>query len=380
MEHYDVIIVGAGPAGSTCAAILTRAGFHTLILERGILSRTKLCAGWITPDVFELLEITPKLYRGDGTVQQRVLAPIRRFVVWDSDNLGQLCDYHKPVSYGILRAEFDGFLASRCGARIIWEHKVSSIKRQSENWVVDNKFCAPMLIGAGGHFCPVARTFKASSPQEKAVGCMEAEFDLSEYPDIFEIPYPNTPELLFCDDLNGYGWFFHKEKVVNIGIGRYSGKNVRHHLQKFLNRLGSQGRIRQPELIKKSVFKGHAYKLHRLHPRRRVYDGAMLIGDSAGVAYNISGEGIRPAIISAKLAAQTLISAQGVYDQERLKSYLRGLDNALGAPYTGIKKALWDRIPASAARTLAGRMLGSKKFVKEVVVDRLFLRASGQWM
>ena len=48
MERFDVIVVGAGPAGSTCARFLVQAGWRTLILEKTVFPRKKVCAGWIT--------------------------------------------------------------------------------------------------------------------------------------------------------------------------------------------------------------------------------------------------------------------------------------------------------------------------------------------
>ena len=57
MERFDAVIVGGGPAGSTCARHLHRAGLHVVVLDRAVFPRDKVCAGWITPPVISLLEL-----------------------------------------------------------------------------------------------------------------------------------------------------------------------------------------------------------------------------------------------------------------------------------------------------------------------------------
>jgi len=62
----DALIVGGGPAGSTCARFLTRAGWHVVVIDRARFPRDKVCAGWVTPGVFRLLELDPEAYRATG--------------------------------------------------------------------------------------------------------------------------------------------------------------------------------------------------------------------------------------------------------------------------------------------------------------------------
>jgi len=62
METVDVIVVGGGPAGSSCAARLVQAGASVLVLDRVEFPRTKLCAGWITPEVVADLNLDMKVY------------------------------------------------------------------------------------------------------------------------------------------------------------------------------------------------------------------------------------------------------------------------------------------------------------------------------
>ena len=61
-QHFDTIIVGGGPAGSSCAERLVQAGAQVLVLDREDFPRLKLCAGWITPEVVEDLNLDVTAY------------------------------------------------------------------------------------------------------------------------------------------------------------------------------------------------------------------------------------------------------------------------------------------------------------------------------
>jgi flavin-dependent dehydrogenase len=103
-------------------------------------------------------------------------------------------------------------------------------------------------------------------------------------------------------------------------------------------------------------------------------DAALLIGDAAGLAYARSGEGIRPAIESGLLAAQTIIAADGVYDRDHLAPYARRVESRFG-PRTQTASSLPHLLPQWLARMVVGRLLASKWFVRHVVLDRWFLHA-----
>ena len=59
---WDAIMVGGGPAGSTCASVLIRNGIKTLLLDRAIVPRVKLCAGWVNTQIWDGLEMQAKDY------------------------------------------------------------------------------------------------------------------------------------------------------------------------------------------------------------------------------------------------------------------------------------------------------------------------------
>ncbi len=72
MNEYDALIVGGGPAGSTCARALRQAGWNVLVIDRARFPRDKVCGGWLTPEVFQLLDLDPAAYRNAGLTFQEI--------------------------------------------------------------------------------------------------------------------------------------------------------------------------------------------------------------------------------------------------------------------------------------------------------------------
>ncbi|HEY7058153.1 MAG TPA: FAD-dependent oxidoreductase, partial [Vicinamibacterales bacterium] len=70
MTTCDVLIVGGGPGGSSCAWALARAGVDVVVIDRARFPRDKICAGWITPPVIDALELDPTAYAGAGLTIQ----------------------------------------------------------------------------------------------------------------------------------------------------------------------------------------------------------------------------------------------------------------------------------------------------------------------
>jgi hypothetical protein len=98
----------------------------------------------------------------------------------------------------------------------------------------------------------------------------------------------------------------------------------------------------------------------------------LLVGDAAGLAHARSGEGIRPAVESALLAANAIVAARGDYRGERLAAYDEALARRYGArSAAGGAGAL---LPAGLKRALAQRLLRREWFVRHVVLDRWFLQ------
>ncbi len=347
MDACDVLIVGGGPAGSSCAWGLRNSGLDVVILDKQIFPRDKICGGWITPAVLAQLEIDPAEY-----ASQHLLQPITSFRVGRIGGPAVETAYGEPVSYGIRRREFDDYLLRRSNARLMLGTALSRLERSGAEWVANNQMRARVLIGAGGHFCPVARLVGGKKPGEPAVVAQETEFEMDPSQRAACRVQSETPELYFCPDMKGYGWCFRKGNVMNIGLGRADPHTLTAHVADFLQFLKSSGRIS----FEVPPMHGHAYLLEGTSTRTIVGDSVLLIGDAAGLAYPQSGEGIRPAVESGLSAAKDILA------------------NCLSDYRPTPKQQLWRHIPSPVIGVAARLLLTTNWFVREVVLNEWFLQ------
>jgi len=365
MDRCDVLIVGGGPAGSSCARALRHAGLDVIVMDKAVFPRDKTCAGWITPAVIDLLDLDVEDYR-----QLHVFQPITDFRTGLLDGPMLETHYDHAVSYGIRRCEFDDYLLRRSDARLHLGEPVEQLERGASGWVVNAALEAPMLIGAGGHFCPVAHLLGADVGHgELAVKAQESEFEIMPAQRAACMSKPGVPELYFCKDLKGYGWCMRKGDFLNIGLGREGDHGLSRHVSAFRDFLVAEGRI--PADLKPR-FKGHAYLLYQHAQRRLLDEGVLLIGDAAGLAYTQSGEGIRPAIESGLLAAATILQARGSYSRATLEPYPAGLQSRFG-PRGARDWSAW--LPMRMKSRIAERLMNNRRFVQRVFLERWFLHA-----
>jgi geranylgeranyl reductase family protein len=366
MNTCDVLVVGGGPAGSTCAGKLRLAGLDVLLLDSEVFPRDKPCAGWITPQAVEALEIDKEEYcRG------RVLQAISGFRTGLINGPETVTDYGSTISYGIRRREFDHFLLQRSGARQLLGERVSTLERRGSGWLVNGRITARLVVGAGGHFCPVARLLGARIGREEVIAAQAMEIAMdTEQERLCPLP-ADMPALFFCRDLKGYGWIFRKGRFLNIGLGRMDRNHLGRHTRDFCTFLRERGYMPAGA---GGTFRGHAYLLFgRQGGRRRVAEGALLIGDAAGLAYPRSGEGILPAIESARLAADSILAASGDYRRDNLEPYAAALDARFGSGCELPSSPL----PSALLRFMGARLLSSRCFTRHVVLDRWFLHNHG---
>ncbi|HVN32509.1 MAG TPA: NAD(P)/FAD-dependent oxidoreductase [Thermoanaerobaculaceae bacterium] len=305
MRTAEVIVVGGGPAGSTCAWTLARAGKECLVLDAKMFPRIKPCAGWTSPRVFETLGIAPGSYPHGLTRLDRIHFHFRGVRV--------------PIAtrqLAIRRWEFDEWLLRRAGVQVV-QHRVQEIARHDDGFDIDGRFRCRLLVGAGGTACPVYRgLFAEADPRSPASLIVALEAELS-----CRAPDPEC-HLWFLDrGLPGYSWYLPKEGgFVAIGVGGIATRvrragGIRQHWEQLLQRLARLGL----EVGSECTPRGYAYHLRRGTPAVQ-QDGAFLIGDAAGLATVDMGEGIAAAVRSGILAAHA-ISTGAPYTVRSLPRY-----------------------------------------------------------
>lgn len=298
MEYAETIIVGGGPAGSSCAWNLNRHGKEVLILDKQVFPRLKLCGGWITSKLMESLEFTPEDYPYSILkLKTKIYLGFLPFALSELPT--------RWTNYSIRRIEFDSWLLERSGATIK-THQVKTIEQEQDYYVIDGKFKCKYLVGAGGTSCPVRRIFFPDQRQKKQeIVVLEKELN---YPQRDEF----THLFFFQHGLKGYSWYVPKGNgYVNIGLGGYrfyfeqSGLNIHTHFQWFLETLVKFSLLDQ-QIAQELKPSGYGYYLFSNQGEIKK-NNCFLIGDSAGLATIDLGEGIRPAVESGLFVAEEIL-------------------------------------------------------------------------
>jgi flavin-dependent dehydrogenase len=293
MRTADAIVVGGGPAGSTCAWKLREAGLHVLVLDKAAFPRTKLCAGWVTPQALHDLELDPADYP-------------HSFMTFDALRLHFkfLSIAPRTRQHSIRRYELDEFLLRRAGVEVV-EHKVKNVREDRGDFVIDEAFRCRFLIGAAGTACPVYRNlFHDINPRASTlqIATLEQEF-------AYDWQDPTCHLWFFDDGLPGYSWYVPKANgFINVGLGGIADRlkaqdgHLRDYWRQLTTKLGKRG------LVLYDDYRPTGYSYYLRGDVDRVREGnACLVGDAAGLATRDMGEGIGPAVESALLAARSIV-------------------------------------------------------------------------
>ena len=364
VRSCDVLVVGAGPAGSSCAWALRDSGLDVLLIDRCEFPRHKTCAGWITPPVATALSLDLEDYGRTRTLQP--ITGFRTSILGERDVETR---YDSVVSFGIRRCEFDEYLLRRCGASALEGQPVDSIERVGTEWLINGALRTQMLVGAGGTHCPVARLlFPDDDVKGLLVTAQEVEFEAPSADLEQGTVRGDTPELFFCDDLTGYAWCFRKGSFLNIGVGRVNAHDIPQQMTDFCRFLQDTGRVCTSIPDRRH---GHSYRLHEGLPRPLTHDSVLLIGDAAGLAYPQSGEGIQPAIESGLLAAAVIAACteRSDFSLAALAAYEHQIERRFGP------RRHPSHLPLSASwlRRAAACLLTNHWFSRHVILDRWFL-------
>jgi menaquinone-9 beta-reductase len=316
---HDAIVVGGGPAGSTAARFLRRGGARVAVIDRAAFPRVKLCGGWLSRTFWDALEIPPREYPG------QLLEWSTCHVRYGGDDRAIACR-----GWFVRRVELDDFLLRQSGADLHLETSVKDISRDADGvWTVAG-LRARHLIGAGGTYCPVARLLAPPRPND-AVGVQEHEFRADRASvGRTRIGADGEPELYLHDDLRGYSWNVAKTDWINVGSGTVDAHEVRAAWARARMHFLAAGHIPAESLpdLEPRAMKGYTYYLYHpahLDSAARVAPGGdggvYLVGDSLGLAHPLTAEGILPAVISGRIAAEAILDGTPASYPERLAAH-----------------------------------------------------------
>ncbi|NMB12868.1 MAG: geranylgeranyl reductase family protein [Firmicutes bacterium] len=294
---YDCIVVGAGPAGSTAATQLAQDGVRVLVLEQDTLPRYKACAGAVSGRATGLLTLD------FSSVVEDVIHKVK--VRWANADTAPIEYVSKtPIAYLVMRTSFDQLLvqeAITAGAIIHDGEKVQAIDLQPEHVAVQtthSTYKAATLIGADGAVGIVARQSGLYLAKSSGIAL---EIEASVPPDQLA-KWKNTVLVSYGIPRHGYGWLFPKSQHLSLGMGTFSPRR-REFVSDFSAFTDSLGIPWEWQDLK-----AHPIPLGG-RDRRFCLPRLLLVGDAAGLADPLSGEGIAHALHSGLVAADSVLAS-----------------------------------------------------------------------
>jgi len=307
---FDVVIVGAGPAGSTTAKCLLdqHPDVRVLLVDKARqFPRDKPCGGFVDA---KLLQAFPYLRGREGNFVESESALA---VLHSPDLRHQVAGHTRMLA--VLRSTFDAYLmglAQQAGAQIATNRQVNEIGVDGNAATVEftdgGRLTAFAVVGADGASSLVARRsglHEAWRPHEICKTVMK-EFPVE--PDfILEQCGPERPVHLYLqfNGLPGYAWFFPKAYHINVGVGCFASVPVKLiDYFRLLVRLLQRWEMLPPAVTTEDV-KGDICPTRGPLSTTQT-NRVLLVGDAAGFVSPATGAGIVPGMVSGRLAAETL--------------------------------------------------------------------------
>ena len=333
-----VAVVGSGPAGSSAAEVLAKAGIETYLFERK-LDNAKPCGGAIPLCMVDEFDLPPEI------IDRRV----RKMRMISPSNVEVDINIEKEGEYiGMCRREvLDGFMrnrAAKLGAKLIngTVNKLDSPTSANQPYTVHyadlsngspqgemKSLQVDVVIGADGANSRIAKAIDAGD-YNYAIAFQER----IRIPDEYMEYYRERAEMYVGNDVSTdfYAWVFPKYDHVAVGTGTMKVN------QASIKKLQAGIRARAAHrLVGGEIIKVEAHPIPE-HPRpRRVVGRVALVGDAAGTVTKSSGEGIYFAAKSARMCAETIVefsnSGARIPTEADLKVYLKRWDQKYAMTY-----------------------------------------------
>jgi menaquinone-9 beta-reductase len=362
-RRADVIVVGAGPAGSTAASYLAQAGVDVLLLEKAAFPREKVCGDGLTPRVVRQLTRMGIDINGVGWIKNRGLRIVggghRLEIPWP--------DLAKYPSYGLVRTrlDFDETLAhhaQKLGARLhestavtgpVLDQATGRIVGVTARPVHDNGrksgeehiYHAPIVIAADGNSSRLSLAMGLPKRDNRPLGVAVRTYYTSPRHD--DDWLESWLELWEGETGNGtllpgYGWIFGVgDGTVNVGLGilntsmAFQRVDYKDLLGRWLDHTPEEWGLREPN--RTQPIRGAALPMG-FNRKPHYARGMLLVGDSGGMVNPFNGEGIAYAMESGEMAADVITQALSrTTDSGReraLNSYTSALDTRYGGYFT----------------------------------------------
>ncbi len=309
---YDVVIVGAGPSGSTAAKNLAENGKKVLIIDKQKFPRDKPCGGAIPTRVMKQFpyveEFIDSISYGSYTHSSSLKYTLK-FV------------REKPLLATVIRKDFDDGLvklAVNAGAMFLNSKTVKDVTTQKDKAVLllddEEKIEAKIVLGCDGMRSIVAEKTNLCKKMDDICICVVQEQPMSTQQLQKYFTDKKIVHLFIkTQGIAGYGWVFPKKKHINIGMGQFESAvdsskarpNLKKSYKKYVELLKEKKML--PKDFPIENVKGGTLPVF---PLKKTYSDRVLIcGDAAGFINSITGEGIYYAMASGKMAANVALES-----------------------------------------------------------------------
>lgn len=357
MTDWEVVIVGAGPAGSAAAFELARLGRRVLLLDKATLPRVKPCGGGVPAQVAAWFP-----FSFEPVISARVVRA--RLTFHGAEAVESDLGTHEPF-WMVRRPAFDAYLAQQAvaaGAELRQGCAALGAVRRDGVWEVATEagsVRARLVIAADGAKGPMARALGFPRVHRLA-GALEAEVPSA-------VAEAAAVHFEFGEAPGGYLWAFPKADGWSIGAGVFRGrplKDLRPRMEAYIRAFGLDPA--------EAAVEGHPLLLwdgdQRLHG-----EGALLAGEAACLVDPLTAEGIRPALRSGLLAARAAHQALAG-DPGALPAYTATIQAELGSEFRWARRVAraFYRFPALGWRTLVLHPHGPRRMAQVITGEHTY--------
>ncbi len=370
-EQFDLIIIGAGPAGTSAALYAAPLGLKVLLLDKQTFPRDKICGDALSGKSMEILrdlDLAEEAQKLPGAHIHSVVFGSPKGVITDIPMKSASTD-GIPTGLVVPRKIFDAFLfekASQTSAKIITGFNVQDILEEDGQVCGVNgihqadgrgeEFRGKIVLGADGYQTLIARKKKLHDRNpDHWITAVRAY-----YKNVSGLEH--QIELHFVDEIiPGYFWLFPAgDGLANVGLGIVQSAlqkrpfNLKKAMDNIIKSKSFAERFEQAEAVSKT----EGWNLPAASIRRKNFgNGFMLLGDAAGLIDPFTGEGIGNAMVSGKHAAETAAKAveAGRFDAGMLAEYDR---------------KLWNHIGAEARTSTLLQKIGRNKMLLNMVINK----------
>ncbi len=381
----DVVVVGAGPAGSSAAYWLARSGRDVVVLEKARLPREKVCGDGLTPRGVQALE--------DMGIDTSPAAGWVRHKGLRVTGGGQVVEVDWPrlerwPGYSVVRprSELDALLAGRAqetgarlhtevtvtdplldeAGRVVGVHATEGPEKRPVTWR------APLVVSAEGLSGRLAKALGLVRREDRPLGIAVRRYVRTRRhtDDYLDISFDLSAHGPTRESMPGYGWVFGMgDGTANVGFGlldtrRATGTDHRETLRRWLDTFPADEQLGEEHAVTPLRGAGLPMALHRQAYSR----GLLLAGDSAGTVNPFNGEGISYAMETGRMAAETATTALAVAGGPAREALLRRHHARLRAEY-GRHHRLGMGFLALLARPDLVRFATSHGLKRPVLVD-----------